>query len=265
MFLSDFGLDDEFVGICHGVIATIAPEARVIDVTHGVPPQDVRRGAILLDRAVSFMPADSVFLAVVDPDVGGNRRAIAVGTKAGAILVGPNNGLLSLAWRSLGGVIAAHAIEAEEYRLHPTSATFHARDIFSPAAAHVADGLPIESLGPALPFSSLEAVTIPAASAVEGELRTCVLGIDRFGNVELSATATDLRRAGLQGVSALALEAGAGPAPPVLLVRTFADVHPGQPAVMIDSSGRLTIAVNRGRADERFCLELDDPVILRRS
>jgi S-adenosylmethionine hydrolase len=264
VFLSDFGLDDEFVGICHGVIATIAPEARVIDLTHGIPPQNVRRGAFLLNRAVSFTPRDAVFLAVVDPDVGGNRRAIAVGTRAGAILVGPDNGLLSLAWHSLGGVIAAHAIEAEEYRLHPTSATFHARDVFSPAAAHLAVGLPIESLGLALPFESLEAVTIPAASAVDGEIRASVLGIDRFGNVDLSADDADLRRAGLQDESELALETEAGPTP-VLLVKTFGDVDPGRPAVMIDSSGWLTIAVNRGRADERFGLEPDDPVTLRRS
>jgi len=98
VFLSDFGLEDEFVGICHGVIARIAPDARVIDLTHGVPPQDVRRGATLLARSVGYVPHDAVFLAIVDPDVGSSRRAVAVQADAGAILVGPDNGVLSLAW-----------------------------------------------------------------------------------------------------------------------------------------------------------------------
>ncbi len=263
VFLSDFGLDDEFVGICHGVIATIAPQARVIDLTHGVPPQDVRRGAILLARAVSYMPGDAVWLAVVDPDVGGNRRAIAVSTKAGAILVGPDNGLLSLAWGSLGGVIGTHSIEADEYRLHPTSATFHARDVFAPAAAHLANGLPIDSLGPNAPLPSPLAVTIQPAVAVDGELRTSVLGIDRFGNVELGAEMKDMERARLHGT--VALDVFGGDSSFVIpFVRTFADIEPGQAAVLLDSSGWVTIVVNRGNAAERFGLGVDDPVVIRR-
>jgi S-adenosyl-L-methionine hydrolase (adenosine-forming) len=262
VFLTDFGLQDEFVGICHGVVARIAPDARVIDLTHGVPPQDVRRGAILLARAAGYVPDEAVFLAIVDPEVGGSRRAVALATNAGAILIGPDNGVLSLAWERLGGVCAAHAIEAEQYRLHPTSATFHARDVFAPAAAHVADGLPIEALGPAIPFMSLEAVTVPPAVTVPGELRATVLGVDTFGNVELNGTEDDERAAGLTGSERLTVQIGektwSFPRR-----RTFADVPPGEPAVLLDSSGWLTIVVNQGNAAERFSLSTDDELVVR--
>jgi S-adenosylmethionine hydrolase len=262
VFLSDFGLEDEFVGICHGVIVRIAPAARVIDLTHGVPPQDVLRGAILLARAESFVPADAVFLAIVDPDVGSHRRAIALTTKAGAILVGPDNGLLSLAWEALGGVDAAHAIEAHEYRLHPTSATFHARDVFAPAAAHLAGGVPIEKLGPALSFSSLLAVAVPAARTKAGELRAVVSGVDRFGNVELFAREDDERDAGLTGSETVTVHVGERTWS-LPRRRTFADVSPGEAATMLDSSGWLTIVVNRGNAAERLGLSPGDEVAVR--
>ncbi len=262
VFLSDFGLQDEFVGICHGVIARIAPHARVIDLTHGVPPQDVRRGAILLARAVGYVPDDAVFLAIVDPDVGSSRRAVALTTSAGAMLVGPDNGVLSLAWPALGRVTAAHVIEAQEYRLHPTSATFHARDVFAPAAAYLANGLPIEALGPAIPFMSLEAVTVPAAQTVPGELRATVIGVDAFGNVELSGTRDDEEAAGLTGAEMLTVVVGEKI---WSLPRrgTFADVEPGEPAMLLDSSGWLTIVVNRGNAAATFGLTVDDQVLIR--
>ena len=263
VFLSDFGLEDEFVGICHGVIARIAPDARVIDLTHGIPPQDVRRGAILLARSVGYVPDHAVLLAIVDPDVGGERRAVAVLTAAGLVMVGPDNGILSLAWHALGGVAAAHAIEAEEYRLRPTSATFHARDVFSPAAAHLANGLSVEALGPAIPVASLEAVTVPPAHAVPGELRATVIGVDAFGNVELNATEGDERLSGLTGAEALMARIGEK-AWSLPRRRTFADVSPGEAAILIDSSGCLTIIVNRGDAADRFGLSTDDEVVIRR-
>src|SRR6266511_4683271 len=133
-FLSDYGLEDHFVGVCHGVIARIAPNARVIDLAHGIPPQDVLRGAMVLAGAAPFMPEDAVYLGVVDPDVGGPRGAVAVRAASGALLVGPDNGLLSLAWEALGGAEAAVEIAAPDVLLEPVSATFHGRDVFAPAA-----------------------------------------------------------------------------------------------------------------------------------
>src|SRR4051794_3966480 len=139
-FLSDYGLLDEFVGVCHGVIARIAPEVRVIDISHGVQRHDVRSGALMLRGALPYMPA-GVHLGVVDPDVGGRRRAIALRTaEDDRILVGPDNGLLMLAAERLGGVVEAIDIGRSPHRLEPVSATFHGRDIFSPVAATLAAG-----------------------------------------------------------------------------------------------------------------------------
>ncbi len=141
VFLTDYGLADEFVGICHGVMASIAPGATVIDLSHSVPRHDVKRGALMLGRATAFMPKDSVYVAVVDPGVGSDRRSIAVRAASGAVLVGPDNGLLAVAWDSLGGARSAVEIGAEQVVLHPVSKTFHARDVFAPAAAHLAMGM----------------------------------------------------------------------------------------------------------------------------
>jgi len=158
-FLTDFGLQDDFVGTCHGVMARIAPDARVIDITHGIAPQAILQGAIVLRNTTPFMPAD-VHLAVVDPGVGGDRRAIAVQTTDGRTFVGPDNGLLMLAADELG-VAAAHELTDERYRLSEVSRTFHARDIFAPAAAHLAAGVAIGELGPALDAATLIRIHIP--------------------------------------------------------------------------------------------------------
>jgi S-adenosylmethionine hydrolase len=146
-FLSDYGLDDDFVGVCHGVIARIAPEARVIDVSHGVPRHDIRSGALMLRRALPYFPA-GVHLAVVDPEVGAARRAVALRTaEEGRLMVGPDNGLMSLAAMRFGGVIEAVDLVRSPFRLEPTAATFHGRDIFAPIAAHLAAGTPLAEAG----------------------------------------------------------------------------------------------------------------------
>src|ERR671939_1055083 len=137
-FLSDYGHDDDFVGVCHGVIARIAPDARVIDVTHGIPRHDVRSGALVLRRALPYLPP-GVHLAVVDPEVGAERRAVAVRTaEEGRLMVGPDNGLLSLAAQRFGGAVEAVDVGRSQHRLRPVSATFHGRDLFAPVAAHLA-------------------------------------------------------------------------------------------------------------------------------
>ncbi len=184
-FLTDFGLQDDFVGTCHGVIARIAPDARVIDVTHGIPPQAVLQGALVLANTMPYLPL-GVHLAVVDPGVGSERRAIAIRTVDGRFFVGPDNGLLMLAADELG-VAAAHELSDARYRLPDVSHTFHARDVFAPAAAHIAVGVPLEELGPRIDPDELVRIQVPEPQVGRTQLSTEVLVIDRFGNVSTNA------------------------------------------------------------------------------
>ena len=228
-FLTDFGLQDDFVGTCHGVIARIAPDARVIDITHGIEPQAVLQGAVVLRNTLPYMPA-GVHLAVVDPGVGSKRRAVALRTRDGRLFVGPDNGLLTLAATD---VEAAH--ELVNFRLEPTSRTFHARDIFSPAAAHLAAGVAIEELGPALDTSTLVRIDMPE--------QPTVLVIDRFGNV-----ATNLRREHLPEPGTRVEVGLAHDAYYAVVAETFADVAPGELILYEDSYGMVTLAISNGNA-----------------
>src|SRR5947199_9515319 len=153
-FLSDFGLQDDFVGTCHGVIKSIAPEVEIIDVTHGISPQHVLQGALVLANTTPYMPA-GVHLAVVDPGVGSSRRPLALRSGDGRLFVGPDNGLLVPAAERLGGIAAAHELANADYALDIVSRTFHGRDLFAPAAAHLAAGVQLEALGPPLPVDAL--------------------------------------------------------------------------------------------------------------
>src|SRR4051794_37595572 len=182
-FLSDYGLLDEFVGVCHGVIARLAPEVRVIDITHGVARHDVRAGALMLDGALPYLPA-GVHLAVVDPEVGGRRRAVALRcAEEDRMLVGPDNGLLSLAAERFGGAVEAAEISRSPWRLEPVSATFHGRDLFAPVAAHLAAGEPLAAAGDPLDVADLVALELPSARVEAGALVVHALASDRFGNV----------------------------------------------------------------------------------
>jgi S-adenosylmethionine hydrolase len=255
VFLTDYGIGDEFVGVCHGVMARIAPEARVIDLTHSIPRQDVVQGALTLGRAARFMPAEAIHLAVVDPGVGSDRRAIAVECGSGSRLVGPDNGVLSLAWEELGGPVRAAEITSETVLLHPVSETFHGRDIFAPAAAHLARGMLIEELGPAADPAALQAVELPGPMVAPGVLGSRVVGVDGFGNVQLNVTASDLDHAGITD----AVQIGSRLIP---RVSTFADVAAGHPAAFIDSQGFLAIAINQGSAAQALALGRGDAVVL---
>ncbi len=246
VFCSDFGLLDEFVGVCHGVIATIAPESHVIDLTHGIPPQNVVHGALTLARCVAYAPPDAVFLAVVDPGVGSDRRAVAVRTGTGAALVGPDNGLLSLAWDELGGAEAAVEITGVGVVLRPVSSTFHGRDVFAPAAAHLAAGASIESLGRAVEPGSLAALSLPGPAFGGGQIVATVTGVDRFGNVQLNVSQGDLRTAGLTG-DVLVVEGRALPR-----VAAFAELPAETAGVLVDAQGFLAIVVNQGSAAAEF-------------
>ena len=244
-FLTDFGLQDDFVGTCHGVISMIAPGARVIDLTHGIDPQAVLQGALVLRNAVQFAPV-GVHLAVVDPDVGGSRRAIAVATRDGRTFVGPDNGLLLLAADELG-IAAVHELTEERYRLPEVSRTFHARDIFAPAAAHLAVGVPIAELGPPLDPGSLVRIELPRAEVGRSQVRGSVLIVDRFGNV-----ATNVRRA---EIDALGLTEGDRVEVRLQLDRyyavlagTFADAPAGELIMYEDSYGLVTLAISQGNA-----------------
>lgn len=255
-FLSDYGLDDDFVGVCHGVIASICPEARVIDITHGIPRHQVRAGAVVLRSSLPFMPV-GVHLAVVDPDVGAERRAVAVGLADGRRLVGPDNGLLSLAAQAHGGIVEAADIARSPFRLEPPSATFHGRDIFAPVAARLAAGARLADVGAPCDPERLVSIELPRPVRQEQALVAHAVYIDRFGNVALDVTREDLAEAGLRLGRLVQLESGRGPLT-AHFVRTFADVGEGELLVYEDASRMLAVAVSKESAAKRLGLAVDD-------
>jgi hypothetical protein len=261
-FLTDYGLADDFVGICHGVIARICPQARVIDLTHGVPRHDVRAGAILLAEALPFVP-EGVHLAVVDPDVGAERRAVALRLADGRVLVGPDNGLLSPAAELGGGVVEAVDIARSRFRLEPVSATFHGRDIFAPVAARLAAGAPLGEAGDPLHPGELMVLELPHAEQVDGTLIAHVRYADRFGNLQLDAGHDDLRGSGLKLGRRATIERAGGPERTLIYARTFADVPPGEPMLYEDAARRLSVAVSHGSAAEWLGAEIGDELRIR--
>jgi S-adenosylmethionine hydrolase len=256
-FLSDYGLIDEFVGVCHGVIATICPRARVIDLTHGVPRHDVRAGALTLRAALPFTPV-GVHLAVVDPDVGSSRRAVALLTADDRLMVGPDNGLLSLAAAAAGGVVAMVELTHSPFCRQPVSATFHGRDVFAPVAARLAAGAALADAGDPCDPAELVTLELPVAEIRDRELIAHAVGVDHFGNVQLNVDHEGVAAVGLTyGRAVDVLGAGAR------FVRTFADVPAGDLLLYEDATGRLTIAVSRGSAAERLGLWIDCEVRIR--
>jgi S-adenosylmethionine hydrolase len=262
LFLSDFGLEDEYVGVCHAVIERFAPGATVIDLTHGVPPGDIAGGALALATAVPYAPADAVYLAVVDPGVGTSRRAVVVAAGEAA-LVGPDNGLLALAARALGGARAAVALDSIRMAPWPVSATFHGRDVFAPAAARVAAGATIEELGEAIDVAGLIEVAAEAPLVEPGRLTALVVGVDRFGNLRLGAGPDELERAGLSRERSLRL----GPSPITTLrrVATYGELANDELGLLVDSAGRLAIVCNLERAAERLALGRGDHAVIART
>lgn len=256
-FLSDYGLDDDFVGVCHGVIARIAPEARVIDLTHGVPRHDVRTGALILARALPYAPA-GVHLAVVDPEVGAERRAVAVRcADADRVLVGPDNGLLMPAAEAFGGAVEAFDVGRSPHRLEPLAATFHGRDIFAPVAAHLAAGAPLGGAGDPLPIDELTCLELPRPVLGGGRIEAHALAVDRFGNVQLDVSHEQVAGSGLQLGRAVSVNGA-----PAHYARTFADVPAGALLLYEDAYRTLALAVNRGSAQAELGLALDDAVVL---
>lgn len=265
-FLSDYGLADEFVGVCHGVIARRCPDARVIDVCHTIAPQDVRLGALVLRDVVAYMPP-AVHLAVVDPRVGASgvaaRRALALrAASEGHLFVGPDNGLLTPAARALGGVVEAVDIGASTEALSPISATFHGRDIFAPVAATLACGGALADVGQPVSVEDLVEIQFSSAALIDGALRTSVLNIDAFGNVALDATASQLRALGVELGGRVRVQ-GAVEEALAIHVRAFADVDLGQLLVYIDARGMVALAINSGSAAHALRLAQGGQLTLR--
>jgi S-adenosylmethionine hydrolase len=258
--LTDYGYEDEFVGVCHGVIRSICADCDVIDLGHGVPRHDIRRGALVLRNALPYVPP-GVHVAVVDPEVGSERRAVAVRSQDDRLLVGPDNGLLSLAWERFGGAVEAVDISRSPYRLEPVSATFHGRDLFAAVAAHLAGGADLRDAGDRVDVDELNRLELPHARVADGVVVTHALIVDRFGNVGLDADHETLAGSGLTLGGAVEVESR-GARHEARFVRSFADVEPGAMLLYEDAYRTLALAVNRGSAAETLGVLGDDEVRL---
>jgi S-adenosylmethionine hydrolase len=245
-FLSDFGLADDFVGTCKGVIVGIAPGVVVVDLTHEIPGFEVEAGAEILQHATRYMPGDTVYLAVVDPGVGTERRALALRAESGALLVGPDNGLLVPAAEALGGISAAVLLTNRRYQVHPVSNTFHGRDVFSPAAAHLAMGVELSELGEAASSSSVVRLSLPGIEegGIGEGVAARIISVDRYGNARLSVTQEE---AGLEYGATLGVDVGDGEMS-VRYLETFGSAKAGELVLVPDSHWRLSLAINKGSA-----------------
>jgi S-adenosylmethionine hydrolase len=239
VFLSDFGYRNEWVGICHAVIDRIAPGSAVIDLSHGIPPLDVRDGALLLADSLPFMRNDAIALAVVDPSVGRDRD-LAVRTGNGRLLVGPDNGILDLAWQAMNGVAQVVSITSEQHTLQPIAPSFHARDVLAPAAAHLAAGVRLEDLGEPVDPATLARLSMPEPNIERGRIECEVLDLNRFGNVQLNVRTSHLAAAGLDQAERISVDAASGNAV-VKRVSTYADLSEGEWGLMVDPRGWLSV------------------------
>jgi hypothetical protein len=245
--LTDYGRDDDFVGVCHAVIAGIAPDARVVDITHGVARHDVRAAALVLRNTLPYLPP-GVHVAVVDPQVGTERRAVALRAEDGRVFVGPDNGVLSLAWEKAGGLVEAVDVTRSQHRLEPVSATFHGRDVFCPVAAHLARGDELAEAGEPLDPDELITIELLEPRRDGDTLVAHVLSIDRYGNAALDVSHDDLAGTGIALGGQVEVESPAGERFHAAVAQTFADVGAGDILVYEDSYRALSIAINRGDA-----------------
>jgi hypothetical protein len=261
-FLSDYGLEDEFVGVCRGVIKRAAPDVEILDVSHGISPQDVASGATVLAQAVPYMPS-AVHLAIVDPGVGTPRRAVVIETESGSPMVGPDNGLLWQAAAALGGPTAAYSIENRDVFLAQTSRTFHGRDIFAPVAARIALGGDASEVGPRIAIEDLTVLERPPARVDDDHLHAAVALVDHFGNLQLNTSRHELEGIGVLLGDTIELRVG-GHSYTCPYGQTFSEVTAGRLIVLEDAHRSLTIAVNQGSARAVLEAKRGDPVILAR-
>ena len=260
-FLSDYGLQDEFVGVVKAVIRSIAPEVTVLDITHDVPAHDIRAGALTLARSIQYLPP-GVVLAVVDPGVGSERRGVAVevggdGETERAVLVGPDNGLLAPAVALTGGARRAVSLTNTEFHLDAPGPTFAGRDIFGPAAAHLCLGVELDRLGdPVDPYTLLPGI-VPLSRVEDGAVVGEVLWVDRFGNVQLNVGPDEIEGMGDRLVARFGTKSRLA-----LRVGTYSDLKTGQLGVVVDSYGLLSLALDRSSAAEELRLGPGDAVTL---
>jgi S-adenosylmethionine hydrolase len=258
-FLSDYGLDDEFVGVVKGVVKSIAPQVTVVDITHQIPAFDIRAGSLALARSMQYL-APGVVLAVVDPGVGSSRRAVAVEVGSDdvtAFLVGPDNGLLAPAVAMVGGARRAVSLTNEDYHLAAPGPTFAGRDVMAPAAAHLCAGLELDLLGePVDPLSLLPGI-IPLTRQEDGKTVGEVLWVDRFGNAQLNVDPDEI--AGIEGP---VLVRSGDQARVAARVASFSELKPGQVGVMVDSYGLLAVVLDQRSAADELRLHTGSPVTL---
>lgn len=232
----------------------------MIDITHGIPPQHVLQGALVLANTLPYMPA-GVHVAVVDPGVGGERKPLALRGGDGRLYVGPDNGLLLVAADRLGGIEEAVEIANEDYMLTPVSRTFHGRDVFSPAGAHLATGVELRELGPALDPARLARLELPVAQIGTARIRATALYIDRFGNIQLNLTSQDLEKVGIVPGRKVEVEVRFERYFAVA-ARTFAEVRTGDIVLYEDSYRNIALAINQGNAARMFSLRVGQEVLL---
>ncbi|MFM1838341.1 MAG: SAM hydrolase/SAM-dependent halogenase family protein [Ilumatobacteraceae bacterium] len=260
-FLSDYGVRDEFVGIVKCVIADLAPHAKVIDLTHDIPPFDVRAGSLALARCISYVPT-GIVLAVVDPGVGTTRRAVAVSVGGGrGVLIGPDNGLLSMGTALAGGAESAVVLNNPEYQLATPGTTFAGRDIFAPAAAHLCNGVPLAALGDAIDPNVLLPGVVPL-SRVEGEETIAeITWVDRYGNCQLNVGPDDVSSYGSTLSITFTTATGERSSRSAVVAPNFSAIGGGI-GLVIDSFGMLAISVDRGSAADALSLGVGDAVTL---
>lgn len=257
-FLSDYGNVDEFVGVVKSVIRSLAPHSMVIDITHEVPPHDLRAGSLALVRSSQYL-APGVILAVVDPGVGTGRRAVAVEVRGGeAVFVGPDNGLLAPAVAMTGGAERAVELTDTNYQLPAPGPTFAGRDVFAPAAAHLCRGVDLADLGQALDPITLRPGILPLTEVHDGVLKAEVLWVDRFGNVQLNVAPDEIDFLG-ERVRVRCGESGVRTA---RVVHTYGDLGQGELGIVVDSYGLVSVAFDRRSAASELRIGPGDPVSL---
>jgi S-adenosylmethionine hydrolase len=259
-FTSDFGIDDAWVGVCHAVIVARDDSLRVVDLSHDIPAYDIRKGAMVAASGALQLP-DAVSLGVVDPGVGGSRRAVVVRSGQGRLLVGPDNGLLMPAALRTGGVESAWELDPERVGVPEPAPTFNARDLFAPAAAALALGADPASLGDPIDASTLVDGPFGPARREGGLLVGEVLDVDRFGSVRTNIAGDDMDA--LMAAGGLVEIVAGHTTLHVPMGRTFSDVGEGEPLALVDSTGWLALSVRGASAAERYGFEPGTPVRLR--
>lgn len=262
-FLSDYGFEDAFLGVCKGVIARTAPEVRVLDVLHLVVPQDVEQGAAVLASALPYLPSPAVHLALVDPFRASPTRGIAVRAADGSVFVSPDNGLTSLAWDVAGGAIAARVLDDPSLWNPAPARTFRGRDVFSPVAARLADGLPFERVGSEFDVEELERLEARRPTVESDHVHGEVAQVDHFGNLTLNLERSHLESAGIAMGDDVELRCS-GKTMVVPFLETYGQAGRGRLVVCEDSFKTVTIAVNSGNAAQRLRAGRGEPLVISR-